>query len=362
MYSDFNFIKVYLMLGQACDFNCRYCCQHEHQVKLTKHPSDKLIKYLQHLADIRPRNITGIPKDLELVFFGGEPLLYLKTIKLVIEQVNRTNVKYVIVSNGNKLTQDIVDYINENNIHFTLSNDGRYTEKTRDRNVLEDDNFVDLFKQINNRSINMVLTQYSQDLFDNWNYFDSKLGLTHVSLGDFLVDDNTPTDIYDFDYDKWEATCERLKSRLFEIYTTDNSIDLSKYHEVQLVGPDIKQYFNFIDGKAEFPKCGHYRNVISIDLDGNFFLCHNGMSKFCDCEQDGVKVAKLAAVHFANLRNDHNKPCDNCIAIPFCQEGCPFVKYSERQEKICKIHRIYASKILELIKMIDEYNSTDIEL
>ena len=57
MYSDFNFTKAYLMLGEACDFNCRHCLQHPSHNSFKKRPSEAAVLYLQHLADIRPRGI-----------------------------------------------------------------------------------------------------------------------------------------------------------------------------------------------------------------------------------------------------------------------------------------------------------------
>lgn len=361
MYSDFNFIKIYLMLGEACDFNCRHCLQHPAHNRLTKHPSEKLIRYLQHLADIRPRGIRHIPSELNLTFFGGEPLLYFESIKDVVEAVNRDNVRYTVISNGASLTEEHVEYFNRENIHFAVSNDGPGTDRIRDRNVLEEEEFLQLFNQIESRSVCTTLHAYNQDLYALWDYLKEKCGDIPLSYEFLVLNWNMPEDIYSYDYEAWEKSCEKAKQRLFEAYAASND-NISHMRESQLFLPFIRNRFRFYENKAEFPLCGSYRQHINLDLNGNHFLCHNGFGKFSNCEKDGAKVAKEAQVHFLKLRQEHGKPCSKCDALPFCHEGCPLSKWSPMQEKQCRFMRIFSSKVREFMELVDKRNTTEIDL
>ena len=104
--------KVYIILGKACNFKCRYCIQKcNPPVHLTKSPSSQLIVFLQMLADRQPRQ-QGIMGELKVNFFGGEPLLYFDAIKEVVTKVDRPNLKWSIVTNGSLLTEEIVAFCN----------------------------------------------------------------------------------------------------------------------------------------------------------------------------------------------------------------------------------------------------------
>jgi len=361
MYSDFNFTKVYLMLGQACDFNCRHCLQHPAHNHLTKHPSEKLIRYLQHLADIRPHGLRRISPTINLTFFGGEPLLYMNSVKEVMEKVNRKNVRYTLISNGNTLNRDHVDFFNSEGVHFAVSNDGPKTDRIRDRNVLEDDEFLRLFNRIDSRSICTTLHAFNQDLYALWDYLKEKCGDIPLSYEFLVLNWQMPEDIYSYDFAAWERTCERVKQRLFEAYSGSTE-NISHLREAQLFLPYINNRFRFLENKAEFPLCGSYRQHINLDLDGNHYLCHNGFGKFSSCENEGTKVANMAQVRFLKLRQEHGKPCGQCDALPFCHEGCPFSAWSSMQEKQCRFMKIFSSKIREFMDLVDRHNTTEIDL
>lgn len=349
------------MLGEACDFKCRHCVQHPAHNHLKKHPSNTCIKYIQHLADIRPKGLKRIRSTIDLVFFGGEPLLYWDTIKEVVEKLDRDNIRYTVISNGSRLTQEMVDYLNEHDICFALSNDGRQTTKVRDRNLLEDGVFLSLFSQIKKKSIATTVHAYNQDLYDLWAYLDEKVGDLPITYEFLVLNWSMPKDIYEYDYPKWEQTCKQIKENLIKAYKETEG-NIGHLREAQLFSNQIQRCFRFLDGKAEFPFCGSYRQTVNIDLDGNHYLCHNGFQKFASCEMPGTKVAKEAAMHFTALRVIQNKPCQDCEALPFCHEGCPFSCWSERQAYQCKFRQILARYVKEFMNEVEAFHTTEVEL
>lgn len=361
MYSDFSFSKVYLMLGEACDFHCRHCLQHPSHNHFNKHPSEKLIKYLQHLARLRPRNSMRIQPTLDIIFFGGEPLLYWNAIKEVVSQLTEDNITLSIVSNGSMLDKDKVKYLNEHKIHFALSHDGKYTDKVRDYNILEDQDFVDLFKQVESKSISTTLHAYNQDLYSLWNYLNNKVPGINIGYNFLVLNWDMPEDIYSYDFSLWEKSMDMVIHNLFEAYKNTTE-DISNLPEAQLISPYIKRRFAYYRGKAKIPACEAYRNIINLDLDGNHFLCHNGFCKFSECSQSGAKVAQEAQIHFGKLRVESKKPCQGCEAHDICWEGCPFTKWSKMQEKQCHFMKIFAKKIHEFMDMVDNLYTTEIEL
>ena len=360
MITDLNFQRVYLMLGFACDFKCRYCLQHDISGTIHKKISDKAVKYIQHLADIRPTPPCKTNPYLNVIFFGGEPLLYFNTIKEAVEKINRENVVYNIISNGNRLTQEVADFCNTNDIEFVLSNDGINTSKIRDRNVLEDSSFIDLFKQINRKSLCAVLSAYNQDLYSLWEYVDNKLGDIHINYDMLTHTWNMPSDIYNYDYEAWNDTLTKLCTNLYEQMQGDSKIIQTR--EAEFVRRWINNKLKYDVKGFLTPSCGAYRSSVNIDTEGNFWLCHNGVDKFSDCSKRAVSISKEAELKFLNYRNITNKPCIFCEALPYCHGACPLTEYTEAQEMQCRFIRILASYLDQLMKKVDNYFTTDIEL
>lgn len=357
MYSDFDFEKVYLMLGEACDFKCRHCLQQPFHNHLEKTASEKLIKYLQHLADLKPRFTPTGPKRLSIIFFGGEPLLYMKAIKDVVARINRENVDFSLVSNGNALTQEMVDFFNEHDIHFAVSNDGPLTDKVRDRNVFEDEKFLALFKQLNSKSVCATLHAHNQDLYALWGYVNEKVGDVPLAY-EFLTHTwQMPEDIYDYDLVAWKGTMDSVVNNLMHHLSTETT----KCREAEFMSKLMGCLEQFQRGKARFPRCRAYRQNINLDLEGNHYLCHNGMEKFSDCSKEGAKVAKEAEVKFIDLRNKHNKACADCSALPVCQEGCPFSPSSEGQDIQCEFTRIMAEAVYKFVRLSEAFYQTEID-
>ena len=80
------------MMGEKCNFNCRYCMQHE--VFTTPCPvqvNPKLVAYLNTLDAIPHHTIKGnqLKTKTLIQFYGGEPLLYFATIKYFVERLDK---------------------------------------------------------------------------------------------------------------------------------------------------------------------------------------------------------------------------------------------------------------------------------
>ena len=100
--------RLVLKLGGQCNLHCKYC--HCKKVNFKFNPD--IYKYIENNSY---KHIT---------FSGGEPLLYWSIIKEVIEHFGMT-MKYNIVSNGNLLNNEIVEFLNKYNVKYCVSYDGK---------------------------------------------------------------------------------------------------------------------------------------------------------------------------------------------------------------------------------------------
>lgn len=127
-----------LKLGGQCNLHCSHC--HCKRVDFKFNPD--IIKY------IKDNHFTRI------TFSGGEPLLYWQYIKQIIDIFKR-DMQYKIVTNATLLNTDIVNTLNEYNVHVGISFDG--DNHSRDYTVIPK---AMLVKQLKNKSL---VTLYSED-------------------------------------------------------------------------------------------------------------------------------------------------------------------------------------------------------
>lgn len=336
--------KVYIMMGFHCNFHCKYCVQHNTKLEDTSvtKASDKLIKYLKRIYNTKPNNAKN---KISIVFWGGEPLLYFNTIKDIISRLNGYNFKYGTVTNGYLLTQEIVDYFNKHNFMVSISNDGIYTNNTRNINVLENDKILSLIKQLNNVSINSVISAYNQDFLATSKYIkdifkDKPVGLNWEWL---MCDKDTVSDLYNIDLNKFALDTKKFfqeaKKNLISDTLTPELIFINNYlkrvHRLQIEELDL------------YPACSPIRRVMNIDLDGNCYACHPG-AKIGDVNTPHEEMLKIYQNKFNNRFSSAD--CSHCEYVYICKAGCPLENICEGKIIICKAKRIFYKELLLFIK------------
>lgn len=98
-------MEYYIYCTYRCNLNCSFCCakrvvtpNESHSFDLTGPMLDKTIEYINN--DIAARKN---PKNW-IIFFGGEPTLVQNVMSEIIHRTNHTGAKYVLYTNGTKLT------------------------------------------------------------------------------------------------------------------------------------------------------------------------------------------------------------------------------------------------------------------
>lgn len=101
-----NINTLFLMLGNSCNMNCAYCLQHPLVHKpLSREVNPEIYDFLGEVAQENTRT-------LHLQFYGGEPLLYFRTIREVVEEIKRRKIPmtFGIITNGRALTDEMVRF------------------------------------------------------------------------------------------------------------------------------------------------------------------------------------------------------------------------------------------------------------
>ena len=117
-----------LHIAHDCNLGCKYCFAGEGEY----HGDRSLMSF-----DIGKKAIdfilqnSGNRKNLEVDFFGGEPLMNFEVVKQIVEYARSVekdynkNFRFTITTNGVLLNDEIEQYINENMYNVVLSIDGR---------------------------------------------------------------------------------------------------------------------------------------------------------------------------------------------------------------------------------------------
>ncbi len=117
-----------LNIAHDCNLRCEYCFADEGEY----HGRRALMSAEVGKAalDFLVKN-SGSRRNLEVDFFGGEPLMNWDVVKEIveygrsIEKENNKNFRFTITTNGTLLNDEILDYVNKEMGNIVLSIDGR---------------------------------------------------------------------------------------------------------------------------------------------------------------------------------------------------------------------------------------------
>ena len=104
-------------------------------------------------------------------------------------------------------------------------------------------------------------------------------------------------------------------------------------------------------GFPQFGTCDSGRSMLSVDTEGNVYLCKNFNEKIGTVADNYETLYERAKVLTKRLRdrNLEQKGCFECSAFYFCRGGCPFEEASEAQAKKCDMLRLRWASINSFI-------------
>ena len=106
---------IFIMLGFACNFNCKYCLQYKNKThEVITSFNEEIIDFIRYQASIN--------EHIRINFYGGEPLLYIDTIRKIVSSLhNIENIHFSLITNGSLLDKDIIDFIFKFLLNFSFT-------------------------------------------------------------------------------------------------------------------------------------------------------------------------------------------------------------------------------------------------
>ena len=353
-----NIDTIFLMMGNECNLNCRYCLQHP----LVEHPiSHEINPDIYDFIEQVCRENISIPLDLR--FWGGEPLVFFPNIVKVVNEIKKRDlpVNFSTMSNGKLLTMEMMDFFIENNFNFAISWDGRNSIKTRGYDAFENNKEI-IFKNPN-LCVSAVLSSYAypKQICEDFQKLDNEYFLIHQHHLRLNVDDifNTgclPEDLLNIDYT--EVSNQILD--LSEIYLKDkqaNHYPSEHYAINNYIGNlygHIKNYY--IDSNGQWNNvwccCGNGYTTLDLGIDGALYPCHNTSRSIGNIYDNYFKYLSKLINLDSTFRHHYDNTCENCPAICYCHGGCKLVSDHDRKETYCKLKQAI---IVPLIDLLTEY-------
>jgi uncharacterized protein len=333
--------KLKIQMGLSCNYSCSYCSQKfvERPPETSKKDIDNFIKMLSGLDFSADRKI-------EVEFWGGEPLVYWKTLRPLAEAIREhldhlgDNLVFGIITNGSILTPEINDWLVEQNFWVGLSHDGP-GQSVRGPDPFEDPKkravILDLYRRLapkNRMSFNAMLHSKNRSRNKIRQWFIDVTGDPNVPIGEGDLVDSYDDDAIDislsgshdhFDY--------RIRS-FNEIYGSVE--DFGFVNGIEKIQDFKRSVLNHRSVDTIPQKCGmDISTQLAIDMKGNVLTCQNVSA--IETAMNGEAhlsghVTAIDAVEVKSATHWKNRPnCAECPVISLCKGACMFLdgKYWE---------------------------------
>ena len=274
-------------------------------------------------------------ENIELDFFGGEPLMawdtVVETVKYArsIEKQHGKHFRFTITTNGVLLDDEKIDFINREMVNVVLSLDGRRETTDRIRRTLNGKSAYDVIvpkfqKLVQQRGdkdyyVRATFTKYNLDFTNDVLHMRDDLGFEQLSAEPVVTDEKEPFAITETDlptiFSEYDKLCEIMANR------TQNKFNFFHFMVDLDQGPcAIKRLRG----------CGCGNDYVAVDPNGNIFPCHQfvGIDKWkMGNLLDGTFNDDIKS-YFAKTHLYSKQGCRDCWAKFYCSGGCAAANYN----------------------------------
>ena len=312
-----------LHVSHDCNLRCKYCFASTGDFGTGRKTMD--VETARKAIDFVVEK-SGPRRNIEVDFFGGEPLMAMDTVKATvdyarsIEEQAGKHFRFTITTNGMLLNDENIDYINREMSNAVLSLDGRREVNDRERLTPSGQGSYDIIvpkfqKLVAGRGtkdyyLRGTFTRFNEDFAQDVMHIAS-LGFKNISVEPVVGGPEDPYSLPEEDLPKLEAEYERLAALLRE-------------------HPEIN-FFHFNVDLAQGPcvikrlrGCGAGCEYVAITPEGDIYPCHqfvgNPDYKLGNLDEGTFDMG--ISGKFAALNIYTREECQHCWARFYCSGGC----------------------------------------
>lgn len=332
-----------LHVAHTCNLNCAYCFARQSQ----DHGAAALMSF-----DVGKRALdlliaqSGTRRNLEVDFFGGEPLLNWPVVKELVryargqEAAHNKNFRFTCTTNGLLLDDEVIDFLNREMHNVVLSLDGRPAVHDHLRKNFAGEgsyaSVVPKFKQLvaarggKDYYMRGTFTRHNLD-FTADIFHMADLGFDALSMEPVVCGPSASYALREEDlpclFEQYELLAKEMRKR------KEEGRGFTFYH-----------YMLDLAGGPCLPKrltgCGSGSDYLAVTPTGELYPCHQFVGEpdfLLGTVYDGVTKPALAQ-RFGDCNICQNPTCRDCWAKLYCAGGCAANAYHASGS----IHGIYA--------------------
>jgi len=317
-----------ISLGLSCNYACNYCSQRFVPHADSTNPSD-----VDDFLQLVQGSLSKAPERIE--FWGGEPLVYIKTLKPLAERLRVLcpDAEFLMITNGSLLTLEINEWLDRMGFAIGLSHDGPGYH-ARGFDPLDDPEqraaIMDLYARLHPQgriSINAMISSQNPSRAAVQLWLQERFG-ADVQIGEGAFIDP---------YDEgglaatYKTACEHAAFRKQGL----GELRAGLTGRFEITHQKIQDFIDSIrfarPASALGQKCGMDRSAnLAVDLKGNVVTCQNvsaaatapnGQSHLIGQLSDLSAVRMKSATHWSQRQG-----CSSCPVLQICKGSCMFLE------------------------------------
>ena len=324
---DFHVKALCLHIAHDCNLRCKYCFASTGAFggKRELMSADIGCKALDFLFEN-----SGKTKNLEVDFFGGEPMMNFDVVKNIVaygrelEEKHGKNINFTMTTNAYDISEEDMKYLNDEMHNIVISLDGREDkhnfmrptiEKTGSHTIiLENAKKFAAMRGDKSHYIRGTFTKHNLDFAEDVKYLHSQ-GFKQISIEPVVADEKLSY-----------AITEAELPQIFDEYEK-----LAKWYINERANGKWLNFFHFFIDLETGPcvtkrlsGCGAGCEYLAVTPTGDIYPCHQftGQDDFLLGNLESGIINADIRRQFAGNQVSAKDECRNCWAQMFCGGGC----------------------------------------
>ncbi len=316
-----------LHIAHDCNLACKYCFAEEGEYKGHR----ELMSYEvgKQALDFLIAN-SGNRKNLEVDFFGGEPLMNFQVVKDLVkyareqEAIHNKKFRFTLTTNGILLDDDVMEFANREMSNVVLSIDGRKEVNDRMRPSRNGKGSYDVIlpkfqkfatsRNQTNYYVRGTFTHNNLDFSEDVKHL-AELGFQQISVEPVVALPEEPYAITEEDLPKLYEEYDKLAAYMLEKRKEGKDFNFFHFMIDLTGGPCVAKRLS---------GCGSGTEYLAVTPWGDLYPCHQfvGIDEFrLGNVWEGIEKSELKE-EFKQCNVYSKDKCKSCFAKFFCSGGC----------------------------------------
>ena len=322
-----------LHIAHDCNLACRYCFAEEGEY----HGRRALMSFEvgKKALDFLVAN-SGNRVNLEVDFFGGEPLMNWDVVKQLVEygrsleKSNNKKFRFTLTTNGILLNDEILEFVNKEMGNIVLSIDGRKEINDKMRPFRGGQGSYDIivpkFQKLAesrdqfNYYVRGTFTHNNLDFGEDVKHL-ADLGFEQISVEPVVAEPSEPYALKEEDLPVLLEEYDKLAAELLKRQKEGKGVNFFHFMIDLSGGPCVAKRLS---------GCGSGTEYLAVTPWGDFYPCHQfvGKEEFLMGNVDDGIVRTDIRDEFKTCNVYAKEKCRNCFAKFYCSGGCAANAYN----------------------------------